>query len=51
MPYTKADDRHGWVQDPESTFDHQSHTAEDADFPLAESGDRGSEHLAYYPTR
>ncbi|GGR31238.1 hypothetical protein GCM10010282_24650 [Streptomyces roseolus] len=51
MPYTKVDDRHWWVQDPESTFYNQMHTAEGADFPLVESGERGSEHLINYPTQ
>nr|WTB36103.1 L,D-transpeptidase family protein [Streptomyces sp. NBC_00830] len=51
MPYTKVDDRHWWVQDPESKFYNQMHTAEGADFPLSESGERGSEHLINYPTQ
>ncbi|KQX16904.1 hypothetical protein ASC82_01250 [Streptomyces sp. Root431] len=51
MPYTKVDDRHWWVQDPESKFYNQMHTAEGADFPLTESGERGSEHLINYPTQ
>ncbi|WP_225803166.1 L,D-transpeptidase [Streptomyces sp. NK15101] len=51
MPYTKVDDRHWWVQDPESKFYNQMHTAEGADFPLTESGERGSEHLVNYPTQ
>uniref|UniRef100_UPI003F907841 L,D-transpeptidase family protein n=1 Tax=Streptomyces fradiae TaxID=1906 RepID=UPI003F907841 len=51
MPYTKVDDRHWWVEDPESKFYNQMHTAEGADFPLTESGDRGSEHLINYPTQ
>ncbi|MGW6392826.1 L,D-transpeptidase family protein [Streptomyces sp. NPDC055103] len=51
MPYTKVDDRHWWVQDPESKFYNQMHTAEGADFPLTEAGERGSEHLINYPTQ
>ncbi|MFE6835808.1 L,D-transpeptidase [Streptomyces sp. NPDC057705] len=51
MPYTKVDDRHWWVEDPESTFYNQMHTAQGADFPLTESGERGSEHLTNYPTQ
>ncbi|MFR9674192.1 L,D-transpeptidase family protein [Streptomyces sp. TR02-1] len=51
MPYTVVDDRHWWVQDPESKFYNQMHTAEGADFPLQESGERGSEHLVNYPDR
>ncbi|GGW42948.1 L,D-transpeptidase family protein [Streptomyces xantholiticus] len=51
MPYTKVNDSHWWVQDPESKFYNQMHTEEGADFPLTESGDRGSEHLINYPTQ
>lgn len=51
MPYTVVDDRHWWVQDPESKFYNQMHTAEGGDFPLTESGERGSEHLVNYPSR
>ncbi|WP_156726550.1 L,D-transpeptidase family protein [Streptomyces apocyni] len=51
MPYTRVNDSHWWVQDPESKFYNQMHTEEGADFPLTESGERGSEHLVNYPTR
>ncbi|AVH99802.1 hypothetical protein C5L38_23305 [Streptomyces sp. WAC00288] len=51
MPYTKVDDRHWWVQDPESKFYNQMRTAEGADFPLTESGERGSEHLIDHSTQ
>ncbi|MEU0370806.1 L,D-transpeptidase family protein [Streptomyces sp. NPDC006283] len=51
MPYTKVNDSHWWVQDPESKFYNQMHTAAGADFPLTESGERGSEHLINYPTQ
>lgn len=51
MPYhvVTADD--WWVQDPESKFYNQRHGEAGADFPLTESGDRGSEHLINYPTQ
>ncbi|MFE0098401.1 L,D-transpeptidase, partial [Streptomyces sp. NPDC059015] len=49
MPYTKVDSSHWWVQDPESRFYNSMHTEEGADFPLTESGERGSEHLVNYP--
>ncbi|MEV0171101.1 L,D-transpeptidase family protein [Streptomyces sp. NPDC050803] len=51
MPYhvVTADD--WWVQDPESKFYNQMHGEAGADFPLTESGDRGSEHLINYPTQ
>ncbi|MEU0085638.1 L,D-transpeptidase family protein [Streptomyces sp. NPDC006274] len=51
VPYTKVNDSHWWVQDPESKFYNQMHTEEGADFPLTESGERGSEHLINYPTQ
>lgn len=51
MPYTVVDERHWWVQDPESKFYNQMHTAEGGDFPRTESGERGSEHLVNYPVR
>ncbi|MFH8928828.1 L,D-transpeptidase family protein [Streptomyces pristinaespiralis] len=51
MPYTKVNDSHWWVQDPESKFYNSMHTEAGADFPLTESGDRGSEHLINYPTQ
>jgi L,D-peptidoglycan transpeptidase YkuD (ErfK/YbiS/YcfS/YnhG family) len=51
MPYTVVNDSHWWVQDPESKFYNQMHTEEGADFPLTESGERGSEHLINYPTQ
>ncbi|MEV4974064.1 L,D-transpeptidase family protein [Streptomyces scopuliridis] len=51
MPYTVVNSSHWWVQDPESKFYNQMHTEQGADFPLTESGDRGSEHLVNYPTQ
>ncbi|MFF3321507.1 L,D-transpeptidase [Streptomyces sp. NPDC002889] len=51
MPYTKVNSTHWWVQDPESKFYNSMHTAAGADFPLTESGERGSEHLVNYPTQ
>ncbi|MFE4673201.1 L,D-transpeptidase [Streptomyces sp. NPDC056723] len=51
MPYTRVDSTQWWVEDPESKFYNSMHTAAGADFPLAESGDRGSEHLINYPTQ
>lgn len=51
MPYTQVNSSHWWVEDPESKFYNSMHTAEGADFPLTESGDRGSEHLINYPTQ
>lgn len=51
MPYTRVNSSHWWVQDPESKFYNQMHTEEGADFPLTESGERGSEHLINYPTQ
>ncbi|MFD4650256.1 L,D-transpeptidase family protein [Streptomyces sp. NPDC058441] len=51
MPYTRVDSTQWWVEDPESKFYNSMHTAAGADFPLTESGDRGSEHLVNYPTQ
>lgn len=51
MPYTRVNSSHWWVEDPESKFYIQMHTEAGADFPLTESGDRGSEHLINYPTQ
>lgn len=51
MPYTHVDSTQWWVEDPESKFYNSMHTAAGADFPLTESGDRGSEHLINYPTQ
>ncbi|MFE5026874.1 L,D-transpeptidase family protein [Streptomyces sp. NPDC056656] len=51
MPYTRVDSTRWWVEDPESKFYNSMHTAAGADFPLTESGDRGSEHLINYPTQ
>lgn len=51
MPYTRVNSTHWWVQDPESKFYNSMHTAAGADFPLTESGERGSEHLINYPTQ
>ncbi|MEV8427077.1 L,D-transpeptidase family protein [Streptomyces niveus] len=51
MPYTVVDRTHWWVQDPEPKFYNQMHTAAGTDFPLTESGERGSERLINYPTQ
>lgn len=51
MPYTRVNSSHWWVEDPQSQFYNQMHTAAGADFPLTETGDRGSEHLINYPTQ
>lgn len=51
MPYTVVGSTHWWVQDPESKFYNQMHTEAGADFPLTESGERGSERLINYPTQ
>lgn len=51
MPYTVVNSTHWWVEDPESKFYNSMHTAAGADFPLTESGDRGSEHLVDHPVQ
>ncbi|MFC7829468.1 L,D-transpeptidase family protein [Streptomyces sp. NPDC057375] len=51
MPYHVVTDDDWWVEDPESKFYNSMHSAQGADFPLTESGDRGSEHLIDYPTQ
>ncbi|MFD4259287.1 hypothetical protein ACFWR9_17095 [Streptomyces sp. NPDC058534] len=52
MPYTKVSDSHWWVRDPKSKFYNSTHTEPGrADFPLTESGERGSEHPANYATQ
>ncbi|MET7541104.1 L,D-transpeptidase family protein [Streptomyces sp. NPDC005507] len=51
MPYTRVNSTHWWVEDSESKFYNSMHSAAGADFPLTESGDRGSEHLVNYPTQ
>jgi L,D-peptidoglycan transpeptidase YkuD (ErfK/YbiS/YcfS/YnhG family) len=51
MPYHVVTDNDWWVEDPESTFYNSMHPEHGADFPLTESGDRGSEHLINYPTQ
>ncbi|MFD6189980.1 L,D-transpeptidase family protein [Streptomyces sp. NPDC060275] len=51
MPYHVVTDDDWWVEDPESKFYNSMHGAQGADFPLTESGDRGSEHLIGYPTQ
>ncbi|CAL9606785.1 hypothetical protein LMJ38_33950 [Streptomyces sp. R1] len=50
-PYHVVTDDDWWVEDPESKFYDSMHGARGTDFPLTESGDRGSEHLIDYPTR
>ncbi|POX56677.1 hypothetical protein C3489_04300 [Streptomyces sp. Ru71] len=51
MPYHVVDSDDWWVEDPESRFYNSMHGEQGADFPLTESGDRGSEHLINYPTQ
>ncbi|MQY14117.1 hypothetical protein SRB5_42790 [Streptomyces sp. RB5] len=48
MPYTRVNSTL-WFEDPESKFYNSMHTEAGADFPLTESGERGSEHLINYP--
>lgn len=51
MPYTRVNSSHWWVEDPESKYYNSMHSSAGADFPLVETGDRGSEHLVNYPTQ
>ncbi|WP_406090314.1 L,D-transpeptidase [Streptomyces sp. NBC_01013] len=51
MPYTRVNSSHWWVEDPESAYYNSMHSAAGADFPLVETGDRGSEHLVNYPAQ
>ncbi|WP_341868955.1 L,D-transpeptidase family protein [Streptomyces diastatochromogenes] len=51
MPYHVVNSSDWWVEDPQSKYYNSMHTAAGADFPLTESGDRGSEHLINYPTQ
>ncbi|MFF4685862.1 L,D-transpeptidase family protein [Streptomyces sp. NPDC001307] len=51
MPYTQVNSAHWWVEDPQSRYYNSMHTAAGADFPLTESGDRGSEHLVDHPVQ
>nr|WSY52323.1 L,D-transpeptidase family protein [Streptomyces sp. NBC_00886] len=51
MPYHVVNNTDWWVEDPESKYYNSMHGEVGADFPLTESGDRGSEHLVNYPTQ
>ncbi|MEV6288975.1 L,D-transpeptidase family protein [Streptomyces sp. NPDC051896] len=51
MPYTQVNSTHWWDEDPESKHYNSMQTAANADFPLTESGDRGSEHLVDHPVQ
>ncbi|MEV6791747.1 L,D-transpeptidase family protein [Streptomyces sp. NPDC051320] len=51
MPYKVVGSDDWWVEDPESKYYNSMHSASGGDFPLTESGDRGSEHLVNYPTQ
>ncbi|MFJ8629363.1 L,D-transpeptidase family protein [Streptomyces sp. NPDC093568] len=51
MPYHRVTNDDWWVEDPESKFYNSMHGEAGADFPLTESGDRGSEHLVDYPVQ
>ncbi|MGW1002397.1 L,D-transpeptidase family protein [Streptomyces sp. NPDC002520] len=51
MPYHVVNSSDWWVEDPQSKYYNSMHSASGADFPLTESGDRGSEHLVNYPTQ
>ncbi len=51
VPYHVVTDDDWWVEDPESKFYNSMHSAQGADFPLTETGDRGSEHLIDHPTQ
>ncbi|MFK4106933.1 L,D-transpeptidase family protein [Streptomyces sp. NPDC019531] len=51
MPYHRVTNDDWWVEDPESKFYNSMHGEAGADFPLTESGDRGSERLVNYPVQ
>ncbi|MFI0895544.1 L,D-transpeptidase [Streptomyces sp. NPDC020983] len=51
MPYHRVVADDWWVEDPESAYYNSRHSAQGADFPLTEAGDRGSEHLIDHPTQ
>ncbi|WP_367320761.1 L,D-transpeptidase [Streptomyces sp. HUAS ZL42] len=51
MPYHVVTSTDWWVEDPESKYYNSMHGEAGADFPLTESGDRGSEHLIDHPTQ
>ncbi|MFF2126744.1 L,D-transpeptidase [Streptomyces olivochromogenes] len=51
LPYHRVTARDWWVEDSQSKFYNSMHTPDGADFPLTESGERGSEHLINYPTQ
>jgi L,D-peptidoglycan transpeptidase YkuD (ErfK/YbiS/YcfS/YnhG family) len=51
MPYHVVNGSDWWVEDPQSAYYNQMHSAAGADFPLTETGERGSERLIDHPTQ
>ncbi len=51
MPYHVVNSDDWWVEDPESKYYNDMHGEAGADFPLTQSGERGSEHLINYPAQ